>query len=806
MRKWFFVFFLLLMSSIVRAQVENNLRQIYMQAEEEYNIGRFDASIQLLDENMANFSGALKTSAYRLLSLCYLGKDCVRDAERYASLLLKEDPYYSASIHDPLRFADMVSRLKRGEEATITTASQQAESIEEAPVPVTLITEEMIKASGARTLADLLVLYVPGMSFIEGAEMNVAMHGVYSSSQEKILIMLDGHRLNSRTTNSEAPDYRISLDKIKQIEVLRGPASSLYGNVALTAVVNIITKAGRDVDGVKLSAGIGNNNTYRADFLMGKSGLDTDFMAWASVYSSQGEKRTIGTGDEEFYGKILQEKTMYIQGYNHKPAYDIGFKAQWNDFTFLFNTQYSKKVNQYNTVHYLGLYTYDDYRMVNGAKPGRSRQATHFDLSYSKNLSDKWFVKVSTFLDLENCSFYDVGGDSILPSDRNLVIPEGEVTDIMDMEGVFGTGLYQVQSWNDYTYGVTAQTNYSWKKDKWDGVLLLGTQIENYTMKDNTMLVGDQYERIVVTFSEKNKSLKIGHELNVSAFTQLKMNWNNFLIFNGGIRYDYKHRYNGRKANVISPRLSLIYKFNPNANLKFGYSHSFVDAPYLYRGSTIVTYSGGSSLDPEQMDALQLTYNYFNFSKGLKYEANVYYNRMKDLIYYDGEKMENMYDNAGSLKLLGIENVLSYTHNRSLAYLDLSYQWILDNTNYNTDGKYIYHVPNFMMNMMYRYQWLRNEQFGNSYIRMNLSVLSRQKSPLVDPYLFKGEERIYQPDNKVKARAVLNLGADYDFKRWALSMNVYNALGTKYYQGGGDWPVPVLQQSRSFVIRLAYKF
>ena len=145
-------------------------------------------------------------------------------------------------------------------------------------------------------------------------------------------------------------------------------------------------------------------------------------------------------------------------------------------------------------------------------------------------------------------------------------------------------------------------------------------------------------------------------------------------------------------------------------------------------------------------------------------------------------------------------------HNRSLAYLDLSYQWILDNTNYNTDGKYIYHVPNFMMNMMYRYQWLRNEQFGNSYIRMNLSVLSRQKSPLVDPYLFKGEERIYQPDNKVKARAVLNLGADYDFKRWALSMNVYNALGTKYYQGGGDWPVPVLQQSRSFVIRLAYKF
>ena len=140
------------MTSAMWAQEENDLRQIYRQAEEEYAIGRFDSSIRLLDGNLSDFDGALKTSAYRLLSLCYLGKESVSEAELYASLLLKEDPYYSTSINDPLRFADLIERLKRGEETTITTASQQAESIEEAPVPVTLITQEMIKASGARTL------------------------------------------------------------------------------------------------------------------------------------------------------------------------------------------------------------------------------------------------------------------------------------------------------------------------------------------------------------------------------------------------------------------------------------------------------------------------------------------------------------------------------------------------------------------------------------------------------------------------------------------------------------------------------
>ena len=64
-------------------------------------------------------------------------------------------------------------------------------------MPVTLITEEMIQISGARNLKELLITYVPGMTNVEcNEEMNIAMRGVYSSGQEKILFMLNGHRLN----------------------------------------------------------------------------------------------------------------------------------------------------------------------------------------------------------------------------------------------------------------------------------------------------------------------------------------------------------------------------------------------------------------------------------------------------------------------------------------------------------------------------------------------------------------------------------------------------------------------------------
>lgn len=801
MRNWLLIFFLLF-SPAVWSQEESDLRQLYMQAESEYSIGRFEASIRLLDSRISRFEGALRVSAYRLMSLCCLALDRRAEAERYASLLLREDPYYTVTIHDPVRFADMIGRLKRGEEATITTASQQAESVEEAPVPVTLITEEMIKASGARTLADLLTLYVPGMTMVDGHEMNVAMHGVYTSSQEKILIMLDGHRLNSHTTNSEAPDYRTSLDKIKQIEVLRGPASSLYGNVALTAVVNIITKKGYEADGVRLSAGFGNNRTCRFDFLMGKSGLNLDFLAWASVYSSQGEKRNIGIGDEEFYRNVLEPGVMYIDGYNHQPAYDIGFTVKWNELRFMYNTQYSKKVPTYSTILYQGLYSYDRYSTVNGSKPGHARQATHMDLSYEKNFGKKWNGKISVYLDMENCSHYDIGGDSILPGEGNTPIRPGDM--IIDVSEVNVTaGLFQVLSWNDYSYGISMQSNYNFRNKFWNGTLLLGSQLENYVMKDNSMFLGDQFDRVFVTFSNKNRAINVDDELSFSAFSQLKAYLGERFILNGGLRYDYKSRYNGNKSNVISPRLSFMYDFKKGMNLKLGYSHSFVDAPYLYRGATIPTYEGGEKLTAEKMDALQLTFNHSIPTHNFKYEFNFYYNRLSNLIYYN--TVEQSYKNAGGVNVTGLEGVFSYDAGRSMAYLNVAYQWLLNNMNYSAKGKYINNVPNLKINALYRYQILKSERIGNVYARMNVSILSKQKSPILGANI--GAERYVDFDNELPSRAVFNIGFDYDYRKISASASVYNLLNADYYQGGASttympWP----QQSINFLIRLSYKF
>ena len=238
---------------------EEKYRRIYDDAEQAYQIGRIEQAESELVTHLNNFPLSLRQSAYRMLALCYINMDRPKDAERYVQMLLDDNPYYSVTLSDPQRFIDMVEDVKSGRTATITTASSQAEVLAEVPVPTTLITEEMIRNSGARNLQEVLATFVPGMTVVDcNDDINIAMRGIYSNGQEKILIMLNGHRLNSYCTNIAAPDFSIGLEKLKQIEVLRGPASSLYGGVALTAVVNLITKQGADVDGIQARAGVGN--------------------------------------------------------------------------------------------------------------------------------------------------------------------------------------------------------------------------------------------------------------------------------------------------------------------------------------------------------------------------------------------------------------------------------------------------------------------------------------------------------------------------------------------------------------------
>ncbi len=187
-------------------------------------------------------------------------------------------------------------------------------SLRETPGIISVITEQEIHASGARDLVDLLRL-VPGFEFagdIEntiglGVRGNVAMEG-------KVLVLVDGLEVNETYYGTVVWGNRFMTDNIHKIEIIRGPGSAIYGGMAELAVINIITKNIKEMDGGYASGTIGmsNNAFSRANgqFGYGTKIGTTDFEVVVSGSYSQANRSN----------ETIDYKTNYIDEENGAPV------------------------------------------------------------------------------------------------------------------------------------------------------------------------------------------------------------------------------------------------------------------------------------------------------------------------------------------------------------------------------------------------------------------------------------------------------------------------------------------------------
>lgn len=775
---FFFLTFICLCSFTASAQ---NIDQIYQQALDAYENGHFEETDSILTPHINSMSQNDLVRSYRLLALSSFYQDRLADTEIYASRLLAADPFYTAYDETP-RFRDIIEKLKHSK-TTVSTASKMKESIEEVPVPVTLITEDMIRHSGAKCLEDVLLLYVPGMAKIASPEMNVSMRGIYGLAQETMLVMVDGHRLNSVTTNASALDFQHSLDKIKQIEVLRGPASSLYGNVALTAVINIITKSGDDVNGGQVTARGGSFKMMGLDAIFGRGNLQTDLLAWGHVYSSQGEKRE------------LAGTTHYIGGFCDKPSYEFGGKMRWGDFQVEAIGQYSKTVPYYPFICVTDVFSYDKYHVENGDKPGFSHKNIRLDVDYShawNNLS----LSVSAFANTEHINMYNVLGDTV---DYMVAAMLGQA---LGLKEVKTRGVWQTASWDDYSFGSTITGAYNYElHNGMRGAVMLGIQYENYIFSNAEIKIGADFENIN---NSMNNIFIDNPEHTLSSFMQLKHNFSSRLIFNGGLRFDHKIRQNDRRLNTWSPRLSLIYLANDVLSIKGGYSFAFVDAPLFFRASTISLLSGGENLDPEKMQSYQVG-AILNWKElGLRYEANLFYNRVEGMIGYN-TSAETVFYNAGNIKMGGVENVVQFSRGKTFANLNFTYQYPFKVEEFLSTEHNISNVPKFLLNLTASQGVWENETVGRFDIRGNIHFQSAMEC--LENDLVK---KMLEPDKLFTthedAYLLFNAGAEWT-STFGLSIGIdINNIFDTAYRYGGQLRSAYPGQGRNMMCSISYKF
>ena len=139
----------------------------------------------------------------------------------------------------------------------VVTASRNETAISDVPADVTLISEEQIERGNYKSVSDAL----------KGANINVVQKGFAAypviNGDSRVLVMVDGKKVNwdhlvvSGDTNAVDVD-QIAIGDVERIEIVRGPNSSLYGERAVSGVVNIITKrptAGKPSGSINLQLG-----------------------------------------------------------------------------------------------------------------------------------------------------------------------------------------------------------------------------------------------------------------------------------------------------------------------------------------------------------------------------------------------------------------------------------------------------------------------------------------------------------------------------------------------------------------------
>src|SRR5688500_9407340 len=159
------------------------------------------------------------------------------------------------------------------EDQVVVSASRTEEELVNAPAAVTLITNQTIQNSPATNMGDLLRA-VPGINVTQTSsrDVNFTTRGATSTLATSQLALVDGRSIYLDFFGMVMWDLvPTNLSEIKRIEVVRGPASAVWGANAMSGVVNVITRTPRELaataggNSVVIGAGAFNRNVTGRD-------------------------------------------------------------------------------------------------------------------------------------------------------------------------------------------------------------------------------------------------------------------------------------------------------------------------------------------------------------------------------------------------------------------------------------------------------------------------------------------------------------------------------------------------------------
>ncbi len=822
-----------------------------------YELGKFPEVVTKLESCLkSGFNEKQKVEAHRLLAFSYLAIDSVTPAYNETAQILRLNPFYEANLFDPPAFISLVNSIKlSGGSLRVTSVSKKSENIEEVPATIVVITRDQIRKRGYQDLVELLK-DIPGfdLSLFYGSEYaNIYQRGFRQNNTEKTLLLIDGIEENDLWTNWAYIDRQYPLSNIEQVEIIYGPASTMYGPNAFAGVINVINRSSEDAVarnnslGVSASAGYGSYNTRLVDLsLSGKKRTFSFTLSGRLFFSDEMDisSQSFFDYNPSFYDGVnyasllginsnarqylLDNNLPLVHPYYQlssdltklsltpagidkartldKSAYDqvvngnkIGFSNKSEEGlingkmkigNFTFGFQ-SWKYSRGSTTQYTDTY-------VPGSDNGFAwvPQLTYFFTKYENQVNDKLY-----FSNLTTYRIHALTQDSKFVSLSNYARGNLKLKNLV---------ADTPPSWiTQYAHEISKQLRTEFKiiytPTSWFD-LVSGLELRNGSLQGGYLfsLTPTPQDSAVILPSPKG-----GNSFNTwdaGFYSQGTFQAMKDLKLTFGLRYDFNRvRTSGGFGSVLSPRVAAVY--SPGKyTFKTIYSRGIMNVSNWTKYSSAGNRIPNPELKTENIQNIEFNAG-VRFSRNFYSDLNLYREYIDDVVGtvpVPGQEGKTHNDNIGKFLISGIQANLTYQFRSMSAWFN--YTFCEPRQTYAETGE----VDNRVGDIA-RHQFNAgvNKLFFN---KLNINLRTN----------FTGERKV-GPGTTVPlntavfpAVAIFNLAAGYTnpeiVKGFEIQLVCNNLLNTLYYHPGTkaadgiNSPTEILQRGRHFVLQASYNF
>ena len=551
----------------------------------------------------------------------------------------------------------------------VLTATHLYQAPAAVPGSVSTIDQELIEASGARNITDLLRL-VPGMLVVPDSSNlgTVNYHGTSPGQARRLQVLIDGRSVyRSAFAQVDWSDLPIALEDIQRIEVFRGPNTVSYGANALLGVINIITHSGKDTHGTLIKGNIGNNGIRDSYARQAWHSADSDMRLSISSLTDDGFKLRKDGSDFRDSRRLSRFNLRANHQLNEQNSLDwqLAFKEGSNQINNNYQSAFAGKINpqpseqdsnsderakdyaaslrwnsNINAQHSLSVQT-------NAQQWERLREwrACDAQISFSSELNELW--RISSFAQRERLRRLKPIGN---PSARQAVLQNWLIGQLVQPGALaHSCGLINENS-RESRFDVEVQDTYSVSEQL---RLISGLSYRYDQARSASFLNGRERKDII------------------RAFSQFEWYASEHWLLQGGGMYEH----DSSNGDSFSPRFAVNYLVTPAHGFRAVYSEAVRSpdmfenhADWQYRVKDLrpaiaqnsnadffISAQGNGNLKQEKIRAFELGYNGYFAPQKLSFDIKIFNEKITRMISHRPSLISFSLNNDDHIKFYGSE-------------------------------------------------------------------------------------------------------------------------------------------------------